>query len=143
MPYTGAVGSQLQHLGSMGVQCLAQGHLSHDKELPPLQLSPIFFLSGEWGSNHQPSGYWTTTLTTEPQLPFESMCIRILKKHFKIQFVLSFFIILVSKKSMASPSALYFSLIDGSWLFNVSINVAKSSLEYVQTPQMSSRYLRY
>ena len=29
MPYTGAVGSQSQRPGSMGVRCLAQGHLGH------------------------------------------------------------------------------------------------------------------
>ena len=31
--YTGVVGSQLQHPGSMGVQCLSQGHLGCDKEV--------------------------------------------------------------------------------------------------------------
>ena len=39
--YTGAVDSQLQRPGSIRVQCLAQGHLSCDKEVncQPLQLS--------------------------------------------------------------------------------------------------------
>ena len=31
--YTGGMGSQLQRVGSMGVQCLSQGHLSRDKEV--------------------------------------------------------------------------------------------------------------
>jgi len=31
---------------------------------PPDVSPPILFLSGEWGLNCQPSGYWTTTLTT-------------------------------------------------------------------------------
>ena len=29
---------------------------------------PILLLSSEWGLNRQPSGYWTTTLTTAPRL---------------------------------------------------------------------------
>jgi len=66
--YTRAVGSQLQRPGSMGVRCLAQGHLSRDKEVNchPSSCQPTNpFLSGEWGLNRQPSGYWTITLTTE------------------------------------------------------------------------------
>ena len=42
MPYTGAVGSQSQRLGSMGVRCLAQGHLSRDKEVNCQVQVPIF-----------------------------------------------------------------------------------------------------
>ena len=54
MPYTGAVGSQSQRPGSMGVRCLAQGHL-------PAVSSPIFE-RWEWESNRQPSGYWTAAV---------------------------------------------------------------------------------
>ena len=35
--------------------------------IPPAVSPPILFFSSEWGSNRQPSGHWTTTLT-EPQL---------------------------------------------------------------------------
>jgi len=34
----------------------------------PAVSPPILFLSGEWGLNYQPPGYWTTTLTTAPRL---------------------------------------------------------------------------
>jgi len=86
---TGAVDSHLQRPGSMGVQCLSQGHLSRDKEVnchassclptgtsavtrrwtatPPAVYPPILLLSSEWGLNSQLSGYWTTTLTTAPR----------------------------------------------------------------------------
>ena len=33
----------------------------------PAVCPPIILLSSEWGLNHQPSGYWTTTLTTAPR----------------------------------------------------------------------------
>jgi len=36
---------------------------------PPALSPPILFLSGERGSNRQPSGQWTATLTTEPRPP--------------------------------------------------------------------------
>ena len=54
-------GGHSQHPGSMGVRCLAQGHLSSDKEVncPPSSCQFTNLLSGESG-DRQPSGYWTT-----------------------------------------------------------------------------------
>ena len=34
---------------------------------PPAVCPPILLLISEWGLNRQPSGYWTTTLTTAPR----------------------------------------------------------------------------
>jgi len=56
--WSAPVGSHSQRAGSMGMRCLAQGHIGRDKEVYwQLSVSTIF-LSGKTGIRS--AGYWTT-----------------------------------------------------------------------------------
>ena len=49
-----------------GVPCSRSPQLWQGGELPAVS-PPFLYLSSEWGLNHQPSSYCTTTLTTAPR----------------------------------------------------------------------------
>lgn len=50
--------------------------------------------------------------------------------------------VVVSKKLISVGSRVGLSFIEGWWLFRVWTNPSKSLAEWVQIPQISSRYLR-